>query len=121
ALHDVDFDHRLGNLDEADYATLRDRYEDRALEAMKARYDTERELDALIERQLASLRDQERAAKGHASTPRKTAKTAMSYATTAATPARTARPSTPPRRSGERSGESSTHQPDLHRRRGGTP
>src|SRR5262245_60325723 len=52
ALRDVDFDHRLGNLDEADYLALRDRYEDRALDAMRARYERERALDALIEYEL---------------------------------------------------------------------
>lgn len=69
ALRDVDFDHRLGNLDEADYVALRDRYEDRALEAMKTRYDVERALDASIERQLAALRVQGRTTRFHASTP----------------------------------------------------
>lgn len=55
ALRDVDFDHRLGNLDEADYLALRARYEGRALAAMKARYDQERAADALIDERLAAL------------------------------------------------------------------
>ena len=56
ALRDVDFDRRLGNLDEADYQALRERFEERALDAMKLRYERERELDARIERQLEALR-----------------------------------------------------------------
>lgn len=59
ALRDVDFDYRLGNLDENDYASLRDRYERRALAALKTRYDREQELDEQIDRQLAALRAQE--------------------------------------------------------------
>jgi hypothetical protein len=60
ALLDVDFDYRLGNLDEEDYTQLRDRYEERALVALKARYERERELDALIEEQVAALKARER-------------------------------------------------------------
>jgi hypothetical protein len=56
ALRDVDFDYRLGNLDETDYLALRDRYEERALAALKTRYERERALDALIDEQLAALR-----------------------------------------------------------------
>lgn len=59
ALLDVELDHRLGNLDEADYGELRERYEERALTALKARYDRERELDVRIERELAALRQQQ--------------------------------------------------------------
>ena len=59
ALRDVDFDYRLGNLDEGDYASLRDRYERRALSALKTRYEREQELDAQIDQQLAALRAQE--------------------------------------------------------------
>lgn len=59
ALRDVDFDYRLGNLDEGDYSSLRERYERRALAALKTRYDREQELDAQIDRQLATLRAQE--------------------------------------------------------------
>jgi hypothetical protein len=55
-LRDVDFDYRLGNLDEADYLALRDRYERRALAALKTRYEREQALDALIDEQLAALR-----------------------------------------------------------------
>jgi hypothetical protein len=56
ALLDVELDHRLGNLEGGDYAALRARYEERALAALKARYDTERALDAEIDQQLARLR-----------------------------------------------------------------
>lgn len=56
ALREVEFDRRLGNLDDEDYQALRARYEERALVALKARYQREQELDALIERQLDVLR-----------------------------------------------------------------
>lgn len=56
ALRDVNFDYRLGNLDTEDYVSLRDRYERRALAAMKTRYEREQALDALIDRQLEALR-----------------------------------------------------------------
>jgi hypothetical protein len=56
ALLDVDFDWRLGNLDQEDYRQLRERYAERALVGLKARYAREQQLDAAIERQLASLR-----------------------------------------------------------------
>ena len=56
ALREVEFDYRLGNLETLDYEDLRDRYEQRALAALKARYQREQELDALIERQLDILR-----------------------------------------------------------------
>lgn len=56
ALRDVEFDYRLGNLDERDYRDLRDHYERRALAALKSRYERERELDTVIDAQLAALR-----------------------------------------------------------------
>jgi len=59
ALREVDLDYRLGNLDSGDYETLHDRYERRALAAIKLRYQREQELDSLIERQLATLRQQD--------------------------------------------------------------
>jgi hypothetical protein len=55
SLRDVDFDRRLGNLDEEDYRELRDRFEESALAAMKSRYERERELDAAIDRQLQAF------------------------------------------------------------------
>lgn len=69
ALREVDFDHRLGNLEDADYETLRDRYEQRALEALRERYERERELDERIDRELTALRTGQglsNAAKSHA-------------------------------------------------------
>src|SRR5690348_17717115 len=51
ALRDVEFDYRLGNLDERDYRDLRDHYERRALAALKSRYERERELDTVIDAQ----------------------------------------------------------------------
>jgi hypothetical protein len=59
ALRELEFDRRLGNLDDEDYQALRERYEERALIALKARYQREQELDALIERQLDALRQDE--------------------------------------------------------------
>lgn len=56
ALLDVELDHRLGNLEAGDYAALRARYEERALAALKARYDAERALDETIDQQLQRLR-----------------------------------------------------------------
>lgn len=56
ALREVEFDHRLGNLEDSDYQALRARYERRALAALKVRYQREQELEALIERQLDTLR-----------------------------------------------------------------
>ncbi len=73
ALLDVDFDYRLGNLDRADYLALRDRYEERALAALKTRYEREHALDALIDEQLASLRTQKRVFSGRTRSSRTTA------------------------------------------------
>jgi hypothetical protein len=59
ALVDVDFDYRLGNLDDEDYSQLRDRYEESALVALKARYEQENALDEVIGRHLAALKAEE--------------------------------------------------------------
>jgi hypothetical protein len=59
ALREVEFDYRLGNLADADYRQLRDRYEERALAALGSRYSCERALDTLIDRQLEALRLQD--------------------------------------------------------------
>ena len=56
ALREVELDYTLGNLDSGDYDTLRGRYERRALAALRTRYQREQELDAMIERQLDTLR-----------------------------------------------------------------
>jgi hypothetical protein len=66
ALHDVEFDHDLGNLDEDDYHTLRARYTRRALAALKGRHDRERTLDDAIEARVRALRAL-RESDGHAS------------------------------------------------------
>lgn len=58
ALREVEFDYTLGNLETGDYEELRDRYESRALAALKTRYKREQELDALIEQRLDALRQQ---------------------------------------------------------------
>lgn len=63
ALRDVDFDYRLGNLEEGDYHALRDRYEQRALAALRTRYEREQTLDRLIDEQLAALREKKVATK----------------------------------------------------------
>jgi len=59
ALHEVELDYQLGNITEADYRALRERYTRRALRELKARYDREQELDELIERQLQRLKEQD--------------------------------------------------------------
>jgi hypothetical protein len=56
ALREVEFDYRLGNLADADYRQLRDRYEERALAELGSRYRRERALDALIDRQIEAQR-----------------------------------------------------------------
>lgn len=73
ALREVEFDYTLGNLEASDYEELRERYELRALAALKTRYQREQELDALIERQLDALRQ----------TPSAAAPTTATTATTA--------------------------------------
>jgi hypothetical protein len=59
ALHEVELDYQLGNITEADYRALRERYTRRALRELKARYDREQELDELIERQLQRLKEED--------------------------------------------------------------
>ncbi len=84
ALRDVDFDYRLGNLEEGDYQELRQRYEERALVALRARYERERALDAAIDEQLAALRRKkhERPASQSQPAPRVAAATGHVTATT---------------------------------------
>lgn len=69
ALREVEFDYTLGNLEMGDYEELRERYENRALAALKTRYQREQELDALIERRLDALRQSEAAAPAIAAGP----------------------------------------------------
>ena len=58
ALHEVELDFQLGNIEELDYRDLRERYMKRALVALKARYEREQELDELIEEQLRLMKEQ---------------------------------------------------------------
>jgi hypothetical protein len=58
ALQEVEFDYQLGNLDEDDYRTLRERYMRRALTALKFRHDHEQAIDDAIEEQLRKLREE---------------------------------------------------------------
>ena len=83
ALRDVDFDYRLGNLDEEDYLALRDRYERRALAALKTRYEREQALDALIDEQLAALRGTKRSDSGNAAASKPATASAVSAASKA--------------------------------------
>lgn len=57
ALREVELDYQLGNLEESDYRSLRERYMRRAFLAMKARRVREQELDALIEEQLRQMKE----------------------------------------------------------------
>lgn len=73
ALRDVDFDYRLGNLEENDYDALRSRYERRALAALRTRYEREQVLDRLIDEQLAAMQDKKSGKNGNrVGTPRRT-------------------------------------------------
>jgi hypothetical protein len=58
ALQEVELDFQLGNIEEPDYRSLRERYMKRALVALKARYEREQELDELIEEQLRLMKEQ---------------------------------------------------------------
>lgn len=57
ALQEVEFDYQLGNISEADYRSLRERYMQRALVAFKSRYERDEELDQEIERELNRLKE----------------------------------------------------------------
>lgn len=114
ALLEVEFDRRLGNLDDEDYEALRTRYEERALIALKARYQREQELDALIERQLDALRQSESAREsvdGDEGIPLQSAETPKS---SAAEFARNIHATT-------HNGARSASGPQARRRRGGRP
>jgi predicted HTH transcriptional regulator len=56
ALQEVEFDFQLGNLAEADYKDLRERYMQRAVGALKARYEREQQIDEEIEQELRKLK-----------------------------------------------------------------
>ena len=57
AIQEVEFDYQLGNLDEPDYRDLRERYMQRALIALRSRYEREQEIDDEIEEQLRRLKE----------------------------------------------------------------
>src|SRR2546421_4949565 len=57
ALHEIELDYQLGNISESYYRTLRERYLQRALIALKSRYDREQELDDVIEVQLRKMKE----------------------------------------------------------------
>ena len=58
ALQEIEFDYQLGNLVDADYRSMRTRYMRRSALAMKARFEREQELDAMIEEKLRLLKEQ---------------------------------------------------------------
>ena len=58
ALQEVEFDYQLGNLVDGDYRSMRTRNMRRSALAMKARYEREQELDAMIEEKLRLLKEQ---------------------------------------------------------------
>jgi hypothetical protein len=58
ALQEVELDYQLGNISDDDYQSLREHYMQRALQALKLRYEREQELDQEIEEQLRKLREQ---------------------------------------------------------------
>ncbi len=57
ALREIELDYQLGNITEADYRALRERYVRRALVALKSRYEHEQGLDETIEAQLREKND----------------------------------------------------------------
>lgn len=58
ALQEIELDYQLGNLGEADYRSLKERYTRRAILAMKSRQNHEQELDELIEAQLRRMKEE---------------------------------------------------------------
>lgn len=57
AIQEVELDYQLGNIEEEDYRSLRDRYMHRALTALKSRYEREQNIDDEIEEQLQKLKE----------------------------------------------------------------
>jgi hypothetical protein len=57
ALYEIELDYQLGNISESDYRKLREKYLQRALVALKSRYDREQELDDVIEVQLRKMKE----------------------------------------------------------------
>lgn len=81
SLQEVELDYQLGNIAEADYRSLRERYVRRAIIAMKSRYDNtpdellehedgqstsaqDAEIDLMIEEQLRKMREENGSAGG---------------------------------------------------------
>jgi cytochrome c-type biogenesis protein CcmH len=56
-LQEIELDYQLGNITEADYRSLREKYLHRSLVALKSRYDREQELDTMIEERLGTLKE----------------------------------------------------------------
>ena len=61
SLQEVEFDYQLGNIADGDYQELRERYMQRALRALRSRYEREQTIDHEIEEQLRRLKEQEKA------------------------------------------------------------
>jgi ribosome-binding ATPase YchF (GTP1/OBG family) len=61
SLQEVEFDYQLGNISDNDYQELRERYMQRALRALRSRYEREQAIDQEIEEQLRRLKEQEEA------------------------------------------------------------
>ncbi|SRR5579884_43922 len=61
SLQEVEFDYQLGNIADEDYQKLRERYMQRALRALRSRYEREQAIDREIEEQLRRLKEQEKA------------------------------------------------------------
>ncbi len=57
ALREVELDYQLGNIAEPDYRALRERYMQRALLALKSRFEREQEIDEAIEEQLRQMKE----------------------------------------------------------------
>lgn len=57
-LQEIELDYQLGNIEEPDYRTLREKHVHHALVALKTRYDREQALDDTIEEQLRQMREQ---------------------------------------------------------------
>jgi hypothetical protein len=57
ALQEIELDYQLGNLGEADYDSLKERYMRRAILAMRSRQGREQELDELIEAEVRRLKE----------------------------------------------------------------
>ncbi len=57
AIQEVELDYQLGNITDADYRSLRERYMQRAMVALKYRFEHEQEIDKEIEEQLRELKE----------------------------------------------------------------